>query len=236
MHVTYIEHSSFAVTLEKHILLFDYFRGELPELDKSKDMIVFFSHVHPDHYSHKCFDFFVPSSKLNIVLSSDIWKKDQSFLKQKREEGYQIHVMSAHDTMQVEDCQISTLKSTDEGVAFLIKLEDRTIFHAGDLNWWHWMGESKAYNTNMAANFKREIDHVRNQKIDLAFFPLDPRLEEASGYGPDYFIQKTNTTSLIPMHCWDQYDVIDQYKLNSNFVSKTKIVSVTHKGEQFEID
>lgn len=31
--------------------------------------------------------------------------------------------------------------STDEGVAFLVTAEGRTVFHAGDLNWWHWEGE-----------------------------------------------------------------------------------------------
>ena len=32
-------------------------------------------------------------------------------------------------------------------------IRDR-IYHAGDLNWWVWPGESKQYNNNMTANFK----------------------------------------------------------------------------------
>ncbi len=34
--------------------------------------------------------------------------------------------------------EIRTLRSTDEGVAFVVHYAGKTIYHAGDLNWWHW--------------------------------------------------------------------------------------------------
>ena len=37
--------------------------------------------------------------------------------------------------------EIRTLRSTDEGVAFVVHYAGKTIYHAGDLNWWHWEGE-----------------------------------------------------------------------------------------------
>ena len=44
-------------------------------------------------------------------------------------------------------CSILSLKSTDEGAAFAIRETDGTsIYHAGDLNWWHWEGEPLAWN------------------------------------------------------------------------------------------
>ena len=51
MKVTYIHHSSFLVELEKVLLLFDYFQGNIPELDPEKDLLVFASHRHGDHFS-----------------------------------------------------------------------------------------------------------------------------------------------------------------------------------------
>ena len=36
MKITYIHHSSFSVELDNSILLFDYFKGKLPDFDKSK--------------------------------------------------------------------------------------------------------------------------------------------------------------------------------------------------------
>lgn len=51
MKITYIAHSGFCVELEKHVLLFDYFTGELPSWDKEKTILVFASHKHQDHFS-----------------------------------------------------------------------------------------------------------------------------------------------------------------------------------------
>ena len=53
MKITYIHHSSFCVELQNSILLFDYFKGELPKFDKGKKLYVFASHFHEDHFD-KC--------------------------------------------------------------------------------------------------------------------------------------------------------------------------------------
>ena len=36
MKITYISHSGFAVELENHIFLFDYYKGEIPKFDPKK--------------------------------------------------------------------------------------------------------------------------------------------------------------------------------------------------------
>ena len=41
--------------------------------------------------------------------------------------------------------------SPDEGVAWMVTVNGQSIFHAGDLNWWHWAEEDLAWNRNMAA-------------------------------------------------------------------------------------
>ena len=48
MKVTYIYHSGFAVELDNCILLFDYYKGELPRWEKNKMIYVFASHKHQD--------------------------------------------------------------------------------------------------------------------------------------------------------------------------------------------
>ena len=50
MKVTYLNHSGVLVEFKDHYCIFDYFRGELPLLDKKKEVIVFCSHSHNDHY------------------------------------------------------------------------------------------------------------------------------------------------------------------------------------------
>ena len=52
MKVTYIYHSSFAVELEKSMLIFDYYgKGDLPERPAGKQVYFLNSHSHPDHFS-----------------------------------------------------------------------------------------------------------------------------------------------------------------------------------------
>ena len=56
MKVTYIEHSSFLVEMESCYLLFDYFQGEIPGMDAGKELYVFVSHRHGDHFSPVIFE------------------------------------------------------------------------------------------------------------------------------------------------------------------------------------
>ena len=58
MKVTYIHHSAVSVETEHSILLFDYFKGELPDFDPGKPLFVFASHFHEDHYSPVIFERF----------------------------------------------------------------------------------------------------------------------------------------------------------------------------------
>ena len=55
MKITYIHHSSFSVELDNTILLFDYFKGNLPSFDKNKKLYVFSSHSHHDHFDESIF-------------------------------------------------------------------------------------------------------------------------------------------------------------------------------------
>lgn len=98
--------------------------------------------------------------------------------------------------------RIQTLKSTDAGVAFLVECEGRIIYHAGDLNWWHWEGEPDAYNEHMKTAYLKEIEKLKDTPIDVAFVPVDPRLGEQYYYGIDGFAKRVDAKALIPMHCW----------------------------------
>ena len=106
---------------------------------------------------------------------------------------------------------METLPSTDEGVAFLVSLEGKTLFHAGDLNWWHWEGEDKAWNRNMEVNFKRYCEPLRGRHMDLAMFPIDPRLGEDGFRGARYFLELTDTACLLPMHQWEQFSFTQDF-------------------------
>ena len=48
MKITYINHSGFLIETRDCYYIFDYYKGELPHLDKEKEVIVFCSHFHED--------------------------------------------------------------------------------------------------------------------------------------------------------------------------------------------
>ena len=53
MKVTFILHSGYFVELESCCLLFDYWKGDIPQSDKP--LYVFASHHHEDHFSPEVF-------------------------------------------------------------------------------------------------------------------------------------------------------------------------------------
>ena len=53
--------------------------------------------------------------------------------------------LSPQMTLEIKGARIQTLPSTDEGIAFLISYQGHVIYHAGDLNWWHWEGRPEEY-------------------------------------------------------------------------------------------
>ena len=74
MKITYIGHSGFLVELSHTLLLFDYYRGKIPPLPKEKELFVFVSHRHQDHFNPKIFELAKEHENTFYVISADIWK------------------------------------------------------------------------------------------------------------------------------------------------------------------
>ncbi len=57
--------------------IFDYFKGDLPYLDKKKEVIVFCSHFHVDHFNPQIFGILDDMGMAyQAVLANDIRKKN----------------------------------------------------------------------------------------------------------------------------------------------------------------
>lgn len=226
MTVTYLYHSGFTVEFEDIMLVFDYYKGELPETARGKKLYVFSSHRHKDHFQRKIFDW-AEEYDAAYILSKDIRTKGP--------EGRTIKVGKRRE-LSVDGLQIKTLRSTDEGVAFFVCVKGITIYHAGDLNWWHWEEEGPDYNEKMKDDYQKEIGMIEGEQIDLAFVPLDPRLENAYGWGVDYFMRHTDTRRLFPMHLWGSYKTIQGFlrdPLSEGY--RDRIMKVEKRQQSFEI-
>ena len=106
------------------------------------------------------------------------------------------------------------------------------MYHAGDLNWWTWIGETEKEYEDMTRRFQAEIEKLRGHHFDAAFVPLDPRQEERYFWGLDYFMRATDTALVFPMHFWGDFSVID--RLLAEEVSepyREKVWRICKKGE-----
>lgn len=238
MKVTYLAHSGFTVELEQCILIFDYYQGELPKWDRQKPIYVFVSHKHHDHFQLRIFDLLSQYEKVHFYLGSDI-RLSHKYLERNGMSpsvtDYMTH-MGKNVRISRDGLQISTLRSTDAGVAYLIETEGTRIYHAGDLNWWHWEGESESWNRNMKQAYQKEIDKLAGTDIDIAFVPLDPRLGAAYRLGADYFMEKVGARYLFPMHLWEEYEWIEQYKGSPQAAAwADKTVTITERGQSWNI-
>jgi L-ascorbate metabolism protein UlaG (beta-lactamase superfamily) len=240
MNVTYLGHSGFLVETKKAYYLFDYIRGKLPAFVGNKALYVFASHSHEDHFNINIFDKAIAIHTTAYILGYDIKKKFRKSLPfTMAENTAKIHWADADTSIVFSDCTVTNLKSTDMGVAFVVSEygSNINIYHAGDLNWWHWDGEDKAWNRNMEVNFKRSINKIKTTHFDVAFVPLDPRLEGSYYYGFKYFLDNVSADNVFPMHFWKDYSVIDRYILEyGNFEqSASCIVKIQKEGQLFSL-
>ena len=229
MNITYIYHSSFLVETVSGYLLFDYYKGQLPELSPYKPLYVFASHRHGDHFSASIFNLAKKYPHVYYFLSNDIWEK-----RVPEELRERTIFMGPGERLGDSSLRIETLRSTDEGVAFLVQIDGKTIYHAGDLNDWTWVREPEDNNAWMRKNYREEIAKLGRRKIYAAFVVLDPRQEMEFAKGMTWFLQHVDAAVGFPMHCWDDYSIISRYKnLPESAPYRNKICDITAAGQSF---
>ncbi len=234
MKITYIHHSCFLIELEQLYLLFDYVKGTLPALLPDKDLLVLVSHRHGDHFSPDIFDLAEQHPKIRYILSDDIWQNrvpEQHFCRTEYMDSGK--VLSLPDGGGV---RITAFKSTDQGIAFLVENGGKVLYHAGDLNDWKWTGESKAWNNDMDASYRRELEKIRNLGLvpDVAMLPLDGRQEEWFYLGIHEFMEIVGAKAVLPMHFWEDYDIIRRLKtLDCTTDYRDKITEIRQEGQTF---
>ena len=79
------------------------------------------------------------------------------------------------------------------GSSFLLHLQDWSIFHAGDLNNWHWSEESTEEEIRKAnGDFLAEVKYLKEKapNIDLILFPVDRRMGKDYMKGAKQFIEQ----------------------------------------------
>ena len=236
MRARYLDHSGFFIEGEEHCLLFDYYRGELPEMPAGKKLTIFASHHHPDHYDARIFRYGERVPGTRYILGCDITLNAAN----RQKMGVSDDIFARCDRMHKDDVitrngvTVRALRSTDMGVAFYVICEGKHIYHAGDHNLWIWH-EDQTFDRSQIAKFYEEIEKLRGRPVDAAFLPLDPRLGEEYWRGFDAFARLVEAKNMFPMHMVGDYDIIRRFKaLDVSWPYRKRIMDIEQSGDTFE--
>lgn len=211
--IYYIYHSGFAVELEKNILIFDFYKfNENKKVEKiffidnflkknNKKVYIFSSHSHYDHFNKEIFKWLEINEDIKYILSDDI----------KTYKHKNFYFTREGKDFKLDDLEILTFGSTDLGSSFYVNVENKNIFHSGDLHFWHWEDDTLEEQKTM---YEKYISIVRQIKglasIDYAFVPVDPRLGVNTFEGVEIFYKELKPKVIIPMHFSEDYSKMNE--------------------------
>lgn len=176
------------------------------------------SHSHPDHFDEVIYTWDMEKYNITYIVSDDI------------PVGKRGKRMSPGDTLTFDDMTVKAFASTDLGVAFYIDLDGLKIFHAGDLNLWHWRDESTLREVAEAEKaFYDACEPLKKLPIDLCMFPLDPRLGGMFDAGINHFVMSVKPRLLIPMHWQERAEVALEY-VRRGRTKYTEILALTKRA------
>ena len=136
MRVTFLAHDGFFIELDTLCLLFDWWKEPVPSLP-DKPLLVFVSHRHEDHFNPEVFTLAAQKLDMQFLLGSDLRLTPRNLEKWHLapETAAKCRRCGKHDVWEpLPGVTVETFPSTDEGVAWMVTAEGRTIFHAGDLD------------------------------------------------------------------------------------------------------
>ena len=113
---------------------------------------------------------------------------------------FSLHSMKVGDTVEADNLTVTMFGSTDAGGSFLVDTGTHRIFHAGDLNWWHWSGDTPENIAEAKELKEKEFAPLQGLSVDIMMFPVDARLEVAREWGALEVLGMMNTKLFIPMH------------------------------------
>lgn len=237
MEIIYLHHSGFAILANQFTIIIDFFEDSESEscgivhdklLNNNGTMYVLSSHFHADHFNRQVLEWKKQKNDIKYIFSHDIYKrrrieKDAAIWLKKGEEYADNNI------------KITAFGSTDVGISFMIEAEGKTLFHAGDLNNWHWMDESPEEEWKRdEQKFLNELKIIKEKydKVDIVMFPIDPRLGTEYMRGGKQFIDAIQISTFIPMHFWNDYASANKFQEYAR-LRNINSPEINHRGQIF---
>ena len=177
MKITHIDHSGFIIELQRTVLIFDWYEGELPPFEPDKKVFVFVTQSHADHYSPRIWSILNKYKEIYYVLeccTAPERKGDNIF-----------HVQPGRH-YKIRNTLVYAIRSNDEGVAYVVNSDNQN-----------------AYSLKI---YRRQIEKISGWNFDAAMLPLDPRLGESAPNAIVEFLNTVECRFLFPMNYWNRTD------------------------------
>lgn len=194
-NIYFLNHSGVVIDDGRRCYVFDYYKdpkGIVQSLyTEGRELWFFVSHSHGDHYNPEVFSF--DSKKAVYVVHAAI-SLPQGL-------SGRTYSLSPYDVQLIDEVEVHMYGSTDEGGSFYVDTGRKQFFHAGDLNWWYWMEDIEANKRQATIDARRELDKLTHMAVDVAFFPVDARLETAREWGALSFLRRVKVRkAFVPIH------------------------------------
>jgi L-ascorbate metabolism protein UlaG (beta-lactamase superfamily) len=229
-----LSQAGWAIKTQNKLLIFDYIEEKrkadepslwnghiIPEELKDQNVYVFVTHGHNDHFNPAIFQWKKSIKNIRYIFGFE-------------PKGYSDYTyIKTRDKRIIDGMEIHTIKSTDAGVGFLVKVDGLTFFHAGD---------HANRDKNLKGPFPLEIDYLAGivSPIDMAFVPItgcgfrDPVAVEK---GVRYIVDKLKPKILFPMHAdGNEYLYKEFAKKMKKENSKIKYICAENRGDWVFID
>jgi L-ascorbate metabolism protein UlaG (beta-lactamase superfamily) len=222
--ITYLTRSGWLAETANHLVLFDYVPYEGKNFDdfvkqefdnaikNKKQLFIFISHEHEDHFYSRLLDWSKKYSNLEIVLG---WNY----------ESFQagIYKLSGRDEKMIDNLKVAVHPANDAGSGFLVTVDGLTIYHAGDHAQWL---------PNLKEDFIKEIKYIKEKvgKINIAFVPVENRREHVME-GAIAATKMLNPEYILPMH-----SNFEDYRIFADKVkSALPLINVLNPKEHKEV-
>lgn len=222
--VTFFYQSGFTVAIGKTLLIFSYWQADDDKIPEShclserdfkgfNNIVVFVPRNSAEHHDPVIYTW-KKSFPITYVVSSDA--------KGSVPEDVNARIIREGESLSVANVRVTAFGSTDAGISLLVKTGGLRIFHAGDLNLWHWREENTLREITRAEDdFYRVVSTLPNDRLDICMFPVDPNLGGFYDAGANHFIMSKKPAVFFPMHWGSRSEIAEDYARRMHTVHTT---------------
>ncbi len=212
--ITYFYQSTFAVALGKTLLIFSYHENnELAksisigdrDLENFNNIVVFSPSPSAEHFDNVVFNW-KQSYPISYVLEERCGKRSPK--------NSNIRFCRPGDAFSIADVKIRVFDAAGQGLCFLVNTHSTSIFHAGDLNLWHWRDEREPLEIAKTEKaYYEAVEKIPAEPLDLCMFPVDPNQGSLFEAGANHIIMTLKPKLFLPMHFGAHLDIVRDYAM-----------------------